>query len=605
MAFSSPSSSPLLSLALCLPLLCLSTASAFADHSPPPAACEFFAATDGSDGNAGSRAHPLQSPALALEKALDCAQQAEQAGAAAVVSLFPGVFHLEKPLEVSGAHALFATTATNPVLIRTAPPAGPADEAAQRAAPAQAQAQAVLSGALHVANFTLEPSSGGRRVYAAMLRPNLTFSQLYGPDGSLRQRARLPNASPASAPAQRGLDDGSTLHWDRPLAPCAKAGCPEVNRLGFVYEAGAPLRANFTNAADIEVLVFQAWGAVWHPLRAIVPRNRTLLFAPAETNSPTYGQFASLSGRRYLLENVLEALDAPGEWYYNRATGRLSVIPLLGDPPPAAFAVDVPVLDTVVSVANGAHGVTLDNLGLRHTHTGPRGRLTAFSEIAAVQLGPNVTNVAVRRCHVHGTGAQGIALEAPLQGALIEDTIVENTGGEGIAMVRSTAPGLVLADVLIQYTRMNNTGLVFLQQPSGMRVRSGVGGNVTVQHCDVGYVPYGGILVGWQPGGPTPPGVAGPAPDQVNITVRYNHVHDFGLGLLSDFGGLYISSDNNICYNVSDCYLPTLFDNNIVSHGRHYNYGSQGFYTDEQVRGGACAAGCPSMRGSVCRAGFC
>jgi hypothetical protein len=338
---------------------------------------------------------------------------------------------------------------------------------------------------------------------------------------------------------------------------------------------------------DVEVLVFQAWGAQWHPVRAIFPSNRTLLFGPSPTDTFAYGQFSSLSGRRYLLENVYEALDAPGEWYYNRVTGELSIAPLPGDPPAAAFAADIPVLDTLVRVADGASGVTLSNLGLRHTHPGPHGRLTAFSEYAAVQFGPNVTDVAVRRCHVHGTGAQGIALEAPLRGALVEDTIIENTGGEGVAMVLDTTPGLVLADVLIQYSRVNNSGLIFLQQPSSMRIRSGAGGNVTVQYCEVAYVPYGGILVGWQQGGATPPGIAGPDADKVNITVRYNHVHHFGLGLLSDFGGLYISSDDNVCFNVSTCYLPTLFDNNIVSQGRHYNYGSQGFYTDEQVGLGA------------------
>lgn len=74
-----------------------------------------------------------------------------------------------------------------------------------------------------------------------------------------------------------------------------------------------------------------------------------------------------------------------------------------------------------------------------------------------------------------------------------------------------------------------------------------------------------------------------PIPPQ--FTISFNIVQDYGLEILSDFGGIYLSSDDNTCFTKGTCYLASTVHNNVVQHGRHYNYGSQGVYMDEQVAG--------------------
>jgi len=65
-------------------------------------------------------------------------------------------------------------------------------------------------------------------------------------------------------------------------------------------------------------------------------------------------------------------------------------------------------------------------------------------------------------------------------------------------------------------------------------------------------------------------------PVDPKFRLRYNRVHDFGMGILSDFGGIYLSSDNNTCYNPepNDCSVPTEVYQNLVYRGTHFDYGS-------------------------------
>jgi hypothetical protein len=174
----------------------------------------------------------------------------------------------------------------------------------------------------------------------------------------------------------------------------------------------------------------------------------------------------------------------------------------------------------------------------------------------------------------------------------VSNTVVQDTGGDGIATSSDTS------SIHLHHNRINSTGHISLWQPAGKRricqacdlrwlhyptLLAGIrarGQNILVEHNDVGYNPYGGILVGWQQGTVTP---ARGEPIDPSLVVQYNRVHNYGLGILSDFGGIYLSSNDNTCFNVSTCYLPSLIFNNIVMHGRHYNYGSQGIYMDEQV----------------------
>jgi hypothetical protein len=59
-----------------------------------------------------------------------------------------------------------------------------------------------------------------------------------------------------------------------------------------------------------------------------------------------------------------------------------------------------------------------------------------------------------------------------------------------------------------------------------------------------------------------------------------------GMGILSDFGGIYVSSGSNVCefHKPEDtCSNPTEIFSNLIHDGVYYNYGAEGVYMDEQV----------------------
>ena len=62
--------------------------------------------------------------------------------------------------------------------------------------------------------------------------------------------------------------------------------------------------------------------------------------------------------------------------------------------------------------------------------------------------------------------------------------------------------------------------------------------------------------------------------------IGHNEVHNYGMGTLSDFGGVYLSSADNLCFQKEPplCHLPTLVHDNYIHDCRRYNYGCQGIY---------------------------
>jgi len=428
------------------------------------------------------------------------------------------------------------------------------------------------------------PTAPGRPAFRATVDPSAPpFAQLFT-SGVWRQRARVPRIRPADA-RSRGLAGNSTLFWSEPLVPCAATAdgsCPQGDASGFRFAPGAGFDPGWYALRNVSLLAFHAWTADWARIESIDAANGTLLFR-RPTKAPV-GDYAKYGGRRVVVENVLEGLDEEGEWYWDPARGGTltylataaeAAAIAAGRAPDDVLAAFRPRLDAAL-VLDGARHVSFANVTVAHARDGgPEAVERAYYvTAAAVRVGASdgvsLDGVLVRNC-----GASGVLLVGGVSNFAFSRGAVASVGGEGLSFSTQASDAV---SCHISDSVFNDTGRVFLSQPGIVRLRGASG--IVLERCLVSHGPYGGVLIGWQPGSASP-GPDGPV-DPV-FTVRGNRVSDFGLGVLSDFGGVYVSTSNNTCWLRRTCAVPTLVEGNWIGGGRDYSYGSNGVYADEQA----------------------
>ena len=191
------------------------------------------------------------------------------------------------------------------------------------------------------------------------------------------------------------------------------------------------------------------------------------------------------AGQRFYIENVAEELDAPGEWFYDDAAGKLFLMsvrrsidampcratpatppPPLPAPPPhfcsrcrpnitagelAAAAVAVPVLDAVVVIngsqsAPGAYATDISFTGFTVTQSRvtfleqyevPSGGDWSVHRGAAVFV-QEAERVALAGLRVALTGGNGVVLSNHVVGAAVTDCEFVRTGDSGVILLGST-----------------------------------------------------------------------------------------------------------------------------------------------------------------------
>lgn len=131
------------------------------------------------------------------------------------------------------------------------------------------------------------------------------------------------------------------------------------------------------------------------------------------------GVYGYTPDRRYYFMNVFEELDAPGEWYLDRASGVLYVWPRERMKPGTEIIASV--LDAPAVLLNGTVNVELRGITVEATRaegivvSGGSGNLVADCTVRNVGTdGINIrggTNNGVDRCEIFQTGNSGVALD--------------------------------------------------------------------------------------------------------------------------------------------------------------------------------------------------
>lgn len=380
-----------------------------------------------------------------------------------------------------------------------------------------------------------------------------SFRQLFA-DGEKLQRAKTPNKGYSRV---AGFPDGGKdVHYH---TDCKR----------FEYADG-DIDPNWHNLNDVEVIVYHFWTDSHLPIESIDAENRIVTFKHKAGKVFT-DDFTS-DGARYIVENTLEGLDQPGEWYLDRKSGVLYLM-LEDGQTPNTMNIVAPVAQQLIRFEgdpeNGEFVENISFANIRFEYTNfdlPRGnsndRQGSASVPAAISM-RGVKNCSFSGCNFENLGTFAFELGDGCSSNTFIFNQLRHIGGGAFRVDGGTT-----GDHPFLRTR-NNHFLSNTIEHYGDEFPSAVGillmntsGN-QVEGNEISHGFYTGISAGWQWGYQR-----SVARDNV---ISNNHIHHIGQGLLSDMGGIYT-------LGVSP---GTVIRNNTIHDIESHHYGGWGIYNDE------------------------
>ncbi|MBK9137996.1 MAG: right-handed parallel beta-helix repeat-containing protein [Verrucomicrobia bacterium] len=470
-------------------------------------AIEVHVAPDGNDQWSGRLRRPNQErtdgPLASLSAARDAARRLRAAFGRPVpinILVQGGRYRLNEPLILDPRDS---GTSNAPVIITAAPGERP-----------------VFSGGELIAGF--RPAGDRWEAELPEVKAGRWYFRQLWVNGERRPRARSPNTG---------------YHRIAGLLP----GPPRPNALAvmqdrFQFEPG-DLRP-WDRLGDVNVILMHSWETSIHPVKTVdATSNIVELAAPLKE---WWGLGYWERAQRYYVENALELLDQPGEWYLNRETGILTYWPRPGERLGEVEIVAPRLREFVRLAGNADQGefvdhVTLQGLAFHHAdwelHPNGNSSTQAAVEVPAVVTANGARHCAIEGCEIAHIGTYGIWFRRGCKDGRIQRNRLFDLGAGGI---RLGEPNMARSDAAETSRIWVDNNHLF----AGGRVYAGAVGvwlahssHNRVSHNDIHDLYYTGISVGWNWGFET-------NRTHHNV-IEFNHVHNLVHGVLSDAGLIY------------------------------------------------------------------
>jgi hypothetical protein len=513
-----------------LALVCLAVLMA---RSP---AADFYVSTAGRDDGSGTRAAPGDGdgPFATVQRARAAvrARRAEllARGRPVIVEIRGGTYELAETL-VFGPEDSGSVTA--PVVYRAA-----------------AGESVVLSGGRCIGSWTEVRPGRWQASVAGLVQGEAALSQLFV-NGQRRLRPTVPR-------------DGYFFI----AAACGGSSPGRQDRFGFAL---GQIDAGWTNLNDVEFVAFHKWSTSRLPLQAVDPGKRIVTLA----GSTWHPEHAELSTDVwYRLENVAEALDEPGEWYWDRPAATLTYLTRPGEEPNRDTVV-APVLGRLIEfrgdIEKGTfvEHIRIEGITLAYSHWSvPKSGHSVYqaeADMDGAVTGRNARACVLERCVIRHTGNAAVDWGAGCDGCQVVSCELLDLGGGGVKIgtgrfddepdVRQWAANCIVRDCLVAHGGRLH--------PAAPGLWIGHAHHNTLEHNLVQDFYYSAVSVGWR-------WSQGPSPSTHN-TVAWNHLHTIGQGVMSDLGGIYTLGESP----------GTTLHHNLIHDVSRARYGGWGIYHDE------------------------
>ena len=478
----------------------------------------------------------------------------------------------------------------------------------------------VISGGMRIQNWT---NTGGNTWKATLPASTRYFENLFY-NGVRRLRPRL------GGYLGTYYRVASTVYLNAPGPPAAapNPNC-SVYMAGsgwecfdrFQYNTSDPIAGTWKNlvpaagnpcsqpagnpvlAGDIEVLDWEQFSTSKLRVSCIDTVNRIVyLTGPTaiSQNSPQYGGF--VTGNRYLVDNVQDALTQPGQWFLDHSTApwTLTYLANPGENPNTDIVV-APQLPQVL-VATGLQYVTFQGLTFEHDDYVVPSAGHKSSELEAdiraavsFQNSQFITFDSGTVTQISGAGLEFISCvngaspaycvlnsaNAATANDVIQNSAVYDTGALGIRIgdpyINADSDANVPQSMTVQNNVVEGYGRTI---PASFGIGQGFGHDNLYTHNDVydGY--HCAISISESASDITKPNGIGNA----NNTISFNHVYDLLQGIMNDGGAIRIAAGNNAYTAPGNKILNNkIHDVSDASALDSNGYGGDGIYLDNQT----------------------
>jgi hypothetical protein len=496
---------------------------------------EFFVSIDGGDEAAGTK----DAPFATIARARDAIRKLSKPSGAAV-RIGPGRYFISKPLTLTPADS---GTKDSPVTYA-----------------ATKGQNVVISGGRKIKRWRKESGD----IWVADL-PDVKagkwyFRQLFAGDRRLA-RARTPNAghlttagslSKFAAPAKKhygGYSGASRLRRQQPDAFC-----------GFSFRDGDIKQwPDYRNA---EIITFHSWECSWQTIRKIDLAKRDVHF-----NTPCRYPIGFFSLKcRYRIENIAAALDSPGEWTLDKASGKLRYFARKGEDPNKMDML-APACEQLVVIAGDAKAkrrvqyIKFRGLSFQHARypmgvydvaknwpdkalkiypDWPKKFAPGYTDSQAAPLAgqaielTDANHITFENCRIAHCGAYAIKIGRRCSRNRIAYCRMEDLGGGGvlIGMDVRTVAGRAPSSDAPSHNEVSDSVIkgCSLVHPSAVGVWVAQARYTRIAHNEIADVGYAGVHLGW---------TWGRAPNYSDHnTIEANDIHHV-MRDLADAGGLY------------------------------------------------------------------
>lgn len=281
----------------------------------------------------------------------------------------------------------------------------------------------------------------------------------------------------------------------------------------FKYKAGDIKR--WSNLNDVEVLYFYSWDEAILRIMDIDESANTVTFTgfcPRKFDPKNFSGY-----ERYYVENVLEGLDSPGEWYLNKQTGELYYWPLEKENIQDSEII-APVLTELIRVQGNSEkeelirsvkiaGFSLCDADWSLPQTGYIGRQASVGigqpEMSAWRENTQTTSAivfnGVENCTLENNiivnvGTYAVRFGDHCQYNTIAGNEIKDIGAGGILIGTMDGKNYSTKRNTIYNNHIHDCGSVF---NGGVGIWIGHSAENTISHNEIHDITYSGMSVGW------------------------------------------------------------------------------------------------------------